>query len=82
MRDIGTLGGTSAVPGILCDAQPRNFVVGASFIDGNINASTGIRTVAPFLWMDGKMADLGTLSGAIGATTSTNSWEKSSANQI
>ena len=55
MRDIGTLGGASAVPGIICEAQPRNFVVGASFVDDNVNASTGVPTVDPFLWKDGKM---------------------------
>lgn len=73
MRDIGTLGGASAVPGILCEAQPRNFVLGASFLDDNINASTGIPTVDPFRWKDGKMTDLGTLGGTIGFANCSNS---------
>ena len=32
MRDIGTLGGASAVPGVHCSGQPRNVLVGASFL--------------------------------------------------
>ncbi len=76
MRDIGTLGGASAFPGIICAAQPRNFVVGASFVDDNVNASTGVPTVDPYLWKNGKMTDLGTLGGTIGSATCTNSREE------
>lgn len=76
MRDIGTLGGASAVPGIICQAQPRNFVVGASFVDDNINASTGLPTIDPYLWKEGKMIDLGTLGGTIGSGTCSNSQEE------
>jgi len=73
MRDIGTLGGGSAFPGSNCGGQPRNIVVGASFIDDHVNASTGFPTVDPYLWKDGKMTDLGTLGGTIGSATCSNS---------
>jgi probable HAF family extracellular repeat protein len=66
MRDIGTLGGASAVPGVNCSGQPRNLLVGASFLNDTPNASTGVPTVEPFLWRDGVMTDLGSLGGTIG----------------
>jgi probable HAF family extracellular repeat protein len=73
MRDIGTLGGASAVPGANCDGQPRGFVVGASFVNDQPNANTGVPTVEPFLWFDGVMAGLGTLGGTIGSAQCSNS---------
>jgi probable HAF family extracellular repeat protein len=66
MRDIGTLGGASAVPGVNCSGQQRNVLVGASFLSNVPNTSTGVPTVEPFLWKDGVMTDLGSLGGTIG----------------
>lgn len=66
MRDIGTLGGVSAVPGVNCSGQQRSTLVGASFLNDVVNASTGVPTVEPFLWKNGTMIDLGTLGGTIG----------------
>jgi probable HAF family extracellular repeat protein len=66
MRDIGTLGGASAIPGVNCSGQQRDVLVGTSFLNDAINAATGVPTVEPFLWNHGTFTDLGSLGGTIG----------------
>ena len=72
MRDIETLGGASAVPGVNCSGQSRDVVVGGSFVNDTPNALTGIPTVDPFLWKHGVMTDLGSLGGTIGSAQCAN----------
>jgi probable HAF family extracellular repeat protein len=64
--DIGTLGGSDALPGASCSNQPEGLVVGGSTTTTGINSDTGLPTTDPFLWHHGKMIDLGSLGGTNG----------------
>jgi len=64
--DIGTLGGSDALPGASCSNPPEGMVWGQSTTSTTPNPDTGLPTVDPFLWDHGKMTDLGTLGGTYG----------------
>jgi probable HAF family extracellular repeat protein len=64
--DIGTLGGSDAIPGASCSNPPEGMVWGQSTTSTTPNPDTGLPTADPFLWDHGKMTDLGTLGGTYG----------------
>jgi probable HAF family extracellular repeat protein len=69
MKDLGTLGGPGSFAG---DVNERGEAVGLSYTNSVANKSTGHPTVAPFLWRNGQMINLGTLGGVEGWANAVN----------
>jgi|HubBroStandDraft_4_1064222.scaffolds.fasta_scaffold22867_2 probable HAF family extracellular repeat protein len=69
-KDLGTLGGPDAFGVIV---NERGQVAGQSYTNSTPNSTTGVPTMDPFLWEDGKMRDLGSLGGTFGFADALNS---------
>jgi len=63
MQDMGTLGGPDSSASFV---NQHGQIMGESFTSFTPNPSTGVPTVDPFFWENGKMADIGTLGGTFG----------------
>lgn len=69
IRDLGTLGGPDADGGLV---NQRGQIAGKSYTSFTPNRSSGIPTLDPYLWENGRMRDLGNLGGVYGFPNALN----------
>ena len=63
MQDLGALGGPDSSASFV---NQRGQIAGEFFTSFTPNPSTGVPTLDPFFWENGKMVDIGTLGGTFG----------------
>jgi len=69
IKDLGTLGGPGS---FAMDINSVGEIAGFSYTNAVPNRSTGHPTLAPFLWRNGRMINLGTLGGVEGWANAVN----------
>jgi probable HAF family extracellular repeat protein len=69
MKDLGTLGGDDAFAILV---NERGQVAGYSYTNSIPNPQTGIPTLAPFMWCDNHIVNIGTLGGVLGTANGLN----------
>jgi probable HAF family extracellular repeat protein len=69
VRDLGTLGGPDALTQAI---NERGQIVGISYTSSIPNPDSGIPTIDPFLWEDGRMVDIGTFGGTFSVASFIN----------
>lgn len=72
MRDLGTLGGPDAAAAGDLSLNEHGQVAGFSFTDDIVNPVSGVPTLNPFRWKNGRMLDLGGLGGVFGLAFTIN----------
>jgi probable HAF family extracellular repeat protein len=70
IRDLGTLGGSDAWASFINESGQ---ISGFAYTNDTPNPSTGLPTMDPFLWQNGKMIDLGSFGGVFGFPNGINS---------
>jgi probable HAF family extracellular repeat protein len=69
LQDLGTLGGPDSGAFLINESGQ---ISGWSFTNSTINSATGLPTLDPFFWENGKMLDMGTLGGLFGRAFALN----------
>lgn len=69
LQDLGTLGGPDSFAEHVND---KGEIAGISFTNSMPSPTTGVPTVAPFLWKNGKIRNLGSFGGTFGVAADIN----------
>jgi probable HAF family extracellular repeat protein len=69
LQDLGTLGGPDSAAFLINESGQ---IAGWSFTNSTVNSTTGVPTLDPFFWENGKMLDMGTLGGVFGRSFALN----------